>query len=181
VIYLEPAGRLQPLQEVLRYLEHRNSAADQGYVRFLSRLGDPVRERLSPGERGLDFGCGPAAVLGELLTAHGFPTVSYDPLFRPDDACLAQTYDFVTCSEVIEHAHRPLELFAQLGRLVRPGGLIGVMTRFYGLEAPFGDWWYRRDPTHVCFYDARTMTWIADRMGWVLELPEPHIALYRAS
>lgn len=179
LIYLEPAARLQPLEEVLRYLEHRNSAADEGYVRFLSRLGDPVRERLTPGAKGIDFGCGPVAVLGEMLTAHGYPTVSYDPLFHPDDALLQDTFDFATCSEVAEHAHRPLEIFATLGRLVGRGGLIGVMTRFHGVEAPFADWWYHRDPTHVCFYDARTMAWIADHFAWTLELPAPNVALFR--
>ena len=179
LIHLEPAGRLPPLKEVLRYLEHRNDPDDDGYVRFLSRLGDPVRQRLTIGEMGIDYGCGPAAVLGGLLTAHGFPTCSYDPLFRPDEASLTRTYDFATCSEVVEHAHEPLELLSRIGGLVRPGGLIGIMTRFHGSEAPFAQWWYRRDPTHVCFYDARTMAWIADHFGWVLELPAPHVALFR--
>jgi hypothetical protein len=120
-------------------------------------------------------------VLGDLLTSLGYPTVSHDPLFRPNDASLRETYDFATCSEVVEHAHRPFDVFAQLGRLVRRGGLIGVMTRFHGLEAPFAQWWYRRDPTHVCFYDARTMAWIAERFAWSLELPAPHVALFRTS
>jgi SAM-dependent methyltransferase len=179
LIFVDPAHRLTAMHEVLRYLEHRNSASDEGYVRFLSRLGDPVRERLTTGARGIDFGCGPAPVLGDLLTAQGFPTVSHDPLFRPNDASLRGTYDFATCSEVVEHAHRPLEVFAELGRLVRSGGVIGVMTRFHGLEAPFAKWWYRRDPTHVCFYDARTMAWIAGHFDWTLELPAPHVALFR--
>jgi len=178
LIYLDPAQRITTLNEVLRYLEHRNSADDDRYLAFLARLADPVRVRLSAGARGIDFGCGPVSALGDLFTASGFPTVSYDPLFRPDHGALLHRYHFALCSEVVEHAHDPRALFAQLAGLVEPGGLIGVMTRFHGVEAPFAEWWYRRDPTHVCFYDARTMAWIAGHFGWELELPVPNVALF---
>jgi SAM-dependent methyltransferase len=178
LIFLEPSHRLRPLAEVMRYLEHNNDAGDAGYMAFLQRLGAPVLSRLAAGARGLDFGCGPATALGDWFTANGHPTASYDPLFHPDDALLAAQYDFVTCSEVVEHAHDPAAMFTTLGALLRPGGLLGVMTRFHGVEASFERWWYRRDPTHICFFSARTMQWVADRHGWQLELPAPHVALF---
>lgn len=177
LIFLDPANRLLPLQEILRYQTHRNSGDDPGYVAFLRRLADPVMAVVPAGARGLDFGCGPAPVLSELLTAAGRPTAFHDPLFHPTNTLDAR-YDFVTCSEVVEHAHSPAALFEQLGTLVVPGGIIGVMTRFYGIEAPFERWWYRRDPTHVSFYDAGTFGWIARHRGWTLELPVPNVALF---
>ena len=178
LIFLDPAQRITTLDEVLRYLEHRNSASNEGYMRFLSRLADPVRVVLPAGARGIDFGCGPVSALGDLFTSWGFPTVSYDPLFRADEAVLRSRYGFAVCSEVAEHAHEPRALFEQLDRLVRPGGVIGVMTRFHGAEAPFADWWYRRDPTHVCFYDSRTMRWIAQHFGWEVDLSTANVALF---
>jgi SAM-dependent methyltransferase len=177
LIFLHPDDRLLPLQEVLRYLEHENGAEDAGYVGFLRRLADPVCDVVPVGARGLDFGCGPAPVLGELLAAAGRPTSSYDPLFRPDDALLELRYDFVTCCEVAEHAHEPALLFDRLAGLLRPGGTLAVMTRFYG-DVPFENWWYRRDPTHVCFFNADTMRWVARRYGWRLELPTEHVAIF---
>ena len=178
LVFAHPAFRLLPLAEVIRYLEHRNDPADQGYVRFLSRLADPVRARTPAGSRGLDYGCGPAPVLGGILTAAGLPTVSYDPLFHPDESPLERTYDFVTCSEVVEHVHAPGAFFPRIAGLVRPGGMLAFMTRFYGVEAPFATWWYHRDATHVCFYHADTMRWIAAHFGWPLELPAPNVALF---
>lgn len=179
LVFLDPRHRLAPLGEVMRYLEHDNRRDDPAYLDFLRRVGDPVRARLPRGARGLDFGCGPVPVLGEWFTANDHPTASYDPLFHADDALLAERYDFVTCSEVVEHAHDPAVLFETLRSLVAPGGILGVMTRFHGLEAPFDRWWYRRDPTHVCFYSGRTMEWIAAGFGWTLELPRAHVALFR--
>lgn len=178
LIFLDPGQRLMLSDEASRYLEHRNDGADAGYVEFLRRLADPVAGRLPPGAHGLDFGCGPAPVMSDLLTAKGFPCAAYDPFFLPDDTALAREYDFVTCSEVVEHLHDPGATFALLGGLLSRGGLLGVMTRFYGHEAPFESWWYRRDPTHVCFYAEPTMQWIAAHHGWAVDFPRAHVALF---
>jgi SAM-dependent methyltransferase len=178
LIFLDPSDHLRPLEEVLRYLEHDNRGDDPAYVAFLRRLTDWVENFTAAGSRGLDYGCGPAPVLGEILTSSGRPTASYDPLFRPDESLLSASYDFVTCCEVVEHAHDPALLFETLRALVAPRGLLAVMTRMPGYEAPFERWWYRRDPTHVAFYPPETMHWIAARYGWSCEIPVPHVALF---
>lgn len=180
LIFVPPSMRLMPLEEVVRYVQHDNRRDDPRYERFLRRLADPLRRRLTPGDRGLDFGSGPVPVLAELLTADGFPTASYDPVFAPDEDVLEETYDFISCSEVVEHLHDPAGVFERFARMLRPGGTLGVMTRFYGHEAPFDVWWYRRDPTHVCFYRAATMQWIARRHVWTAEFPAPHVVLFGA-
>lgn len=177
LIFLHPEDRPFPLQEVLRYLEHRNDGDDSRYVAFLRRLADPVCAAVPVGARGLDFGCGPEPVLARLLTASGRPTSSYDPLFLPEDAVLHDHYDFVTCCEVVEHAHEPGALFKRLRALLRPEGTLAIMTRFYGVDAPFERWWYRRDPTHVCFFSVDTMGWIARQLRFRLHVPAPHVAI----
>lgn len=162
----------------MRYGEHQNDDADERYATFLRRLADPLQERLIPGAHGLDFGCGPTPTLGRLMTEAGLPCVSYDPLFRPDESLLDRCYRFVACSEVVEHLHTPADTFAAFRRLLARGGTLGVMTRFHGVEAPFDTWWYRRDPTHVCFYAENTMRWIARRYGWIVAFPRPHVAIF---
>ena len=178
LVFLRPDQRLTPLQEVLRYCDHRNSADDAGYVEFLSRLAEPLRARLTQGARGLDYGCGPAPVLAAMLTASGYPTDSYDPFFMGDESVHDKAYDFVSCSEVIEHVHDPRAFLERLRSIVRGGGLIALMTRFYGHDTPFPGWWYHRDPTHVCFYNRETMNWIAESFGWGLEIPAPNVAIF---
>jgi SAM-dependent methyltransferase len=177
-VYLRPDQRPTPLQEVLRYQEHRNNFGDEQYVQFLRRLADPLREKLAPGARGLDFGCGPQPVLAGFLSDNGFPTASYDPLFYPDAAVLDMTYDFVACSEVLEHVHDPRKVLEQIAWMLRNGGTLGVMTRFHGIEAPVATWWYRRDPTQVCFYSEATMRWIAGSRDWTVAFPAPHVSLF---
>ncbi|MDB4916022.1 MAG: type 12 methyltransferase [Gemmatimonadetes bacterium] len=178
LIFLHPAGRPLPLDEVVRYLEHENHAASAGYVDFLRTLADPVCKAVPAGAHGLDFGCGPAPVLAALFCESGRPTDSYDPLFHANDVLLTATYDFVTCSEVVEHAHDPAALFGQLMSLVRVGGVLAVMTRMHGTHMDFGTWWYRRDLTHVCFYSVETMQWIARQRACELRLPVANVALF---
>ena len=180
LIYLTPSRRLSAGDERARYELHNNDRGDPGYVQFLGRLADPLVERLRPGMRGLDFGCGPAPVLSEMLTAAGFPCAAYDPFFAPDATLLEKRYDFITCSEVVEHAHDPARMFATLRPMLAPGGILGVMTMFYPGEDAFADWWYRRDPTHVCFYNEATMRWIGERHGWLIDFPAPNVTLFSA-
>lgn len=56
---MDPKDRLKSDDEKGRYDLHNNDVNDAGYRKFLSRLADPIDERVSKMSRGLDFGCGP--------------------------------------------------------------------------------------------------------------------------
>ncbi len=178
LVFVAPQERLSYDAEVARYKLHRNVDDDPKYIAFLSRLADQVIARTPVGARGLDYGCGPSTALAQIFTRAGRPTESYDPAFRPDAAVLEGNYDFLTCSEVVEHLHEPFELLERFGALVRPGGVIGIMTTFRDPAVPFGEWWYQRDPTHVCFYSEASMRWIARSLGWRVELPAASVGLF---
>ncbi|MEM9442243.1 MAG: methyltransferase domain-containing protein, partial [Pseudomonadota bacterium] len=85
----------------------------------------------------------------------------------------------VTLSEVAEHFFEPASEFDRLGALLKPGGWLGVMTSFQTDDGRFRHWHYRRDPTHVVFYRARTFEVLAEQRGWLLEIPSKDVALLR--
>lgn len=161
------------------YLRHENDADDPGYRRFLARLAEPLLARLAPRSRGLDYGCGPGPALAAMLREAGHRMTVYDPLFRPDPAALEQAYDFITCTEVIEHFHHPAEEFERLDRLLRPGGWLGLTTCFQTEDSRFAGWHYRRDPTHVVFYREATLRHVAAARGWSCEITVKDVALMR--
>ncbi|MBC7133126.1 MAG: class I SAM-dependent methyltransferase [Roseovarius sp.] len=173
---LNPAHHPRPEAERAQYDLHENHVDDPGYRRFLDRLAAPLRARLAPGAQGLDHGCGPGPALAAMLREAGHPMAVYDPFYAPDPAPLARRYDFVTCTEVAEHFHRPAEEFDHLGALLRPGGLLAVMTRFQTDDARFGGWHYRKDPTHVVFYRPETFAVIAAQRGWSCEIVARDVA-----
>lgn len=170
--------RLSASDEKAVYIRHDNNPEDPGYRRFLSRLAQPLAERLSPGSTGLDFGCGPGPALARMMEESGMKMSAYDPYFCPDTAVLAQRYDFITCTEVIEHLYYPAAVFRQLDSLLLPGGYLGVMTCFQTDDDRFANWHYRRDPTHVVFYRQATLQWIASHHGWHLDVPVKDVAIF---
>ena len=177
--FLDPRQRPSQRDEHAHYLHHENDRDDPGYRRFLFRLAGPLLERLEPGCRGLDYGCGPGPALAAMLGEEGHDVALYDPLFQPDPAVLNRRYDFVTCTETAEHFHHPADEFDRLGDLLRPGGLLAVMTCFQTDDARFADWHYRRDPTHVVFYREATLRRIAEQRGWTCEIPVKDVAFMR--
>jgi SAM-dependent methyltransferase len=177
--FLDP--RQLPSAEVERahYLLHENDPADLRYRRFLARLADPLLARLMPASSGLDYGCGPGPALAAMLEEEGHTVALYDPFFHPDEAALRRSYDFVTCSEVLEHFHRPALELDHLDSLLRPGGWLAVMTCFQTDDARFAAWHYRRDPTHVVFWRAATFEAVAALRGWQCLIPCKDVALLR--
>lgn len=177
--FLDPADLPDRSVEEAEYRLHVNDVDDPGYRRFLARLAEPLLAVLLPGSEGLDFGCGPGPALAAMLREAGHSVALYDPLFFDDPPSLERRYDFVCCSEVVEHFHRPATAFAQLDGLLRPGAWLGVMTRFLGDGVDFERWHYRRDPTHVVFYREQTFRVLAQRRGWACAFPSPDVALMR--
>lgn len=177
--WLAPSQLPAPEGERAEYLRHENSPADAGYRRFLDKLAAPLLARLAPRSTGLDYGCGPGPTLAAMLREAGHAVALYDPFFEPDETVLRRSYDFITCTEVVEHFHRPAEEFARLDALLRPGGWLGVMTCFQTDDARFASWHYRRDPTHVVFYREHTFRHLALCLGWSCEIPCKDVVLLR--
>jgi SAM-dependent methyltransferase len=193
LLAVDPADHLSPAVEQARYRLHRNSAQDQGYVAFLRRLLDPMEAWLRPEMRGLDHGCGPEPVLACLARADGFRCDAYDPYFVQEllggdvppgqgGSAAAELYDFVLCSEVFEHFRRPDREIERILRLLRPGGLLGIMTEQWTAVEALGGWHYLSDPTHVAFYHEKTFAWLARRHGWAeLFTDGARVGIYRVA
>jgi hypothetical protein len=114
-----------------------------------------------------------------MLTEAGHSIQLYDPFFHADASALERTYDFITCTEVAEHFHRPASEFARLNALLRPGGWLGIMTCFLTDDERFANWHYRQDVTHVVFYRRETFQCIAAQFGWHCEIPATDVVLMR--
>jgi hypothetical protein len=178
LVFMSPADRPAPGAERARYEAHRNDPADAGYRNFLDRLRQPLVARLPPAASGLDYGSGPGPTLYIMFRELGFELANYDPFFAPDPALLERTWDYVTCTETVEHFFSPATEFDRFDRLLVAGGWLGVMTEMRQDDRAFETWWYVRDATHVCFYHRATMAWIADHFGWSMERPHRNVTLF---
>lgn len=179
LVFVPPRFFLTAEQEKACYDQHENDPEDPRYRQFLSRLAEPLIARLAPGATGLDFGSGPGPTLSVMLREAGFPTTNYDPFYVPDETALAQTYDFITATEVAEHLHQPGRQLAQLWQILRPGGYLGIMTKRVINHQAFTTWHYKNDPTHVTFFAEETFVWLAERWEAELEILGADVVILR--
>ena len=179
LVFLAPQFHLSINEEKKRYDLHENDPDDENYKAFLSRLFKPIIKRIKPPTEGLDYGCGPGPALADMFEEKGYTMKTYDPIYQDDQEVLKREYDFITCSEVVEHFYNPRAEFRRLISLLKVGGILGIMTEIRVTPDKFETWYYRRDPTHVCFYSERTFEWLSDKFGLEREKISNRVNLFK--
>jgi len=153
-IFLDRDEVLAPEEEQYRYSLHENTIENAGYVRMFERfIEEGVTPFLRGDERVLDFGCGPGPVLAELLKRRGLRVDCYDLYFFPGLDFQKREYDIITSTEVFEHLINPVEVLNRLKESVAENGIIAVMTKFHPGADEFHGWYYRKDETHISFFN----------------------------
>tara|TARA_Y100001970_G_scaffold21912_1_gene25159 strand:- start:1142 stop:1780 length:639 start_codon:yes stop_codon:yes gene_type:complete len=178
-IFLDKEFYLSSNDEYKHYLTHNNDVNDPRYKKFLSNLMLPLIERMKLNSIGLDYGCGPGPALSLMLREKGYQMFNYDPFFHPKKSNLLKKYDFISCSETVEHFHNPFDEFTRFNELLNDGGIIGIMTNFYSKEKIFENWYYIKDPTHVVFYNKKTFLIIAKVSNWDCEFLGNNLVFFK--
>jgi len=184
--------------ELSRYALHDNSLSNQGYVDFLTEVADvavsvaagmphgglSMSDPREPPIKLLDFGCGKEAALCRLLGRRGIDCYPYDPLYDglqlPADVC---EYEIIVACEVVEHLRDIAGELRLIGGLSRDGGAIILRTRLYddadvniNTDVSGGDtsiiqnWWYMQDPTHINFFNRKSLSKLASIIDKRLEV-----------
>ncbi len=179
LICVPPAYFLSPEAEKAEYDLHRNTPDDRGYRKFLQRVFKPLNERLLPHSRGLDFGSGPGPTLSVMFEEAGHSMTLYDRFYAADTDAVTQTYDFITATEVFEHLHQPRQELERLWGCLKPGGILGVMTKLARDREAFAGWHYIRDLTHVSFFSEITIHWLASHWQAPLTRTDSDVFLFR--
>ncbi|PIQ95722.1 MAG: hypothetical protein COV67_13370 [Nitrospinae bacterium CG11_big_fil_rev_8_21_14_0_20_56_8] len=168
LVSVPPSYHLDAGAEVERYLQHENSLDNAGYVAMFRKKIDIVKQVCMGVDSVLDFGCGPEPVLKILLQREGYRADAYDPHFFPAWP-QRQAWDLIISTETFEHLKQPGAEIENLVSRLRPSGYLAIMTRFHSPAREnfsterFGEWYYKRDPTHIAFFCPETFAWIAAR------------------
>lgn len=178
LIFVSRSDLLSSKDEKARYDLHENDPADPGYRSFLRQLIRPLTQKLEgPPLNGLDFGSGPGPALAMMLEAQGYKMTLYDPYYAPRPQALSKTYDFVTCTEAIEHFYNPGQDWELLLSLVKPGGWLGIMTKLMDDLESFPNMHYIKDATHVSFFSRQTFRYLAKCDGLSVEFIGDNVIL----
>ncbi|MGH1374526.1 MAG: class I SAM-dependent methyltransferase [Cellvibrionaceae bacterium] len=176
-IHVPSQHHLSANDEKAEYDKHENDVSDEGYRKFLTRMMEPLLERVEPASQGLDFGCGPGPALARMLEERGFSMSVFDKYYANTPAALERHYDFICATEVVEHLAAPLQVFEKLWSLLKPGGVLGIMTKRVNDLENFYRWHYKNDPTHIVFFHEKTFRWIAKLLQAELKVVSADVIL----
>jgi len=180
LVFVPTQYHLSAVDEKLRYDTHQNNPEDGGYRAFLSQVFTPVISQISPGGKGLDFGCGPGPTLSLMFEEAGYSVDLFDKFYADNLAVFGRQYDFITVTEVVEHLRRPKFELERLLGMLKKGGVLAVMTQMITKEVVFSSWYYKNDPTHICFFSKKTMCYLARQWGVKVTFYADNVALFIA-
>lgn len=178
LIFLSTDNYLSKDEEKARYELHNNNPDDLDYRQFLSKVLNPVVSAVKQGAKGLDFGSGPGPTLSIMLEEQGFKVDLFDKYYADNPSVFKNQYDFITATEVFEHLHDPAQVFERLFRLLNPQGVLAIMTSLHNYAGDFSSWYYKNDPTHVCFYSKTTMNYLAIKFGSTVKFYGKDVVLF---
>lgn len=179
LVYVLEEEHLDEKSEKARYDLHTNSSDDEGYRKYLSKISNPVIERIKKDACGLDFGSGPGPTLSLLFEEAGHKMKIYDHFYAKDEEVLKLSYDFITSTEVVEHLYKPSEVLERLWNMLNVNGLLCLLTQPYVVQEDFSKWYYKKDPTHVCFFSLETMNWLSKKWKAELEVVSKDIFIFK--
>lgn len=180
LVFVARQQLLSAEQERQHYLLHNNDVTDTGYRQFLSKLATPLLAMLGDdAKQGLDFGCGPGPLLARMFSEAGHQMQVWDPFFANNPLALQQQYDFISCTEAIEHFVNPINEWQLWLQLLKPAGMLAIMTKCYPDTTAFNHWHYKRDPTHISFFSEQTFHWLAQQYNLQLAFPTNDVVIFR--
>ncbi len=169
LVFMSKIHHLNDTEEKLRYDAHQNNPDDKRYQAFLSQVLEPVIHHLNKqgfkppkiNAKGLDFGCGPGPTLSLMFEKQGHQVDLFDKFYVNNPAVFEQNYDFITATEVVEHLSAPNVELLRLFNSLKKGGVLAIMTQMMDDKTDFATWYYKNDPTHICFFSKNTMRHLA--------------------
>lgn len=165
LVFVPRDSLISPSAEKERYEAHENEE-NESYTNYLKKTVNAIKPHLRSSAKGLDFGCGRTKILENLFKENGFTVDSYDLFFHPDVELLSKQFDFIILSEVIEHLRDPQDIMLRLKKNLHDGGQFFIKTKLRpDSSAEFSKWFYKRDSTHVQFFNEKSFKTLTAILG----------------
>ncbi len=149
-----------------RYLKHHNSEKNIEYITYMNSFINEAIIPLNIKGKILDFGSGPVPILKQLLIDKGYEVYDFDPFFNNDLSYQKHTYDLIILTEVLEHIVKPYQTLEELLTYLNKDGILLIQTQLHSnKDEKFLKWWYRRDITHIGFFNTKTMEYLSSALS----------------
>lgn len=143
-----------------KYTAKDIAVREKNNLRHLERIGGLVK----PGQKVLNWGSGPAAMLGRRAEEKfGIRFDNFDLYVPPNIGVFTKyeqlgSYDLIFSTDVLEHLLKPVEEMKRMKEYLNKGGRIVHHTPCYR-------YCYAYTKLHVCFFVGRSVNVLAKRTG----------------
>jgi ubiquinone/menaquinone biosynthesis C-methylase UbiE len=86
------------------------------------------------------------------------------------------SFDVITCFDLIEHLVEPHKLLEELARILKPGGLLVITTPWFGswLSRVMGGRWFSIMPEHLHYFSCDSLQQLLGKSGFEVEKKRSH-------
>ncbi len=178
LVFAPKQYHLSESAEKNRYDSHQNNPSDKHYREFLSKVFIPVMDYIKPNDKGLDFGSGPGPTLSVMFEEKGYKMDLFDKFYANNPLIFNNKYDFITATEVFEHLKEPDIHLKKIRNIMSKTAVLAVMTKMRNDDIDFSSWYYKDDPTHICFFSKNTMRYLGKVWDTDVKFYEDDVVLF---
>jgi 2-polyprenyl-3-methyl-5-hydroxy-6-metoxy-1,4-benzoquinol methylase len=113
-----------------------------------------------------------------MFEEQGYEVDLFDKFYANDQSIFNNKYDFITATEVAEHLSDPGDELTKLYAMLSKGGVLAIMTKMLDNRINFESWYYKDDPTHICFFSQVTMRHLAKAWGAQIQFYSNDVILF---
>ena len=178
-LYSDDKGQFKPAGGFLRRMKY---LAFRLWIRSFFKKGETIRT--------LELGCGQGDFLRSVTSDDQFEARGLDYADAPvayaqsfgleaeigdiqSKAFDDNSFDLVVALHVMEHVHDPIETFAEISRVLRPGGYAFVVcpcVSHFKAKLAGKDWKYLGPPGHLWYYSPATLSGFMKKAGFDIKM-----------
>jgi SAM-dependent methyltransferase len=175
------ASKIEPASPELReFYGARTAWRHRGEERMRFQRASAIA-RVPAGASVLDIGCRDGGLRGYLPAGITYQGMDIAQEFAADNIIIRdvaqgipfpdESFDHVFCIEVLEHVHKPWDAFAEIRRVLRPGGVfvLSVPNPYHVKELIWNVFRIPDHQGHIHSWTRQTMTKFAEMSGFRLE------------
>ena len=168
LVFSDSSSHLPPSSQQQRFGGSHHSKKQKQLSDFIFPLLKQLQSLSNDKLIGLTYGRVMDSQSLKSIEEAGHQLFQFDPFLAPNHGLFKKQYDFICCYQVFEHFRNPRQEWRLLQRMLKHGALLAINIQLLKKIELFAKWHHKNNLAHVCFYQAETFKYLAEKSGFTL-------------